>query len=127
FKIYNDIQTEFFLMQEQRPSECISENILQLKNSSENAFSHLPLTPEAWERHFESGENDALAYNYITDLRARTEPMDQWRRLKQTAQHEVPSLPDNVIGQLLEKALPYLDALPAAHSKGHVARDMVNL
>jgi len=105
----------------------MSENTLHLSNSSANVFSHLPLTPEAWKRHFESGENDALAYTYIIDLRARTEPMDQWRRLKQAAQHEVPSLPDNVIDQLLEKAVPFLDALPAAHSKGHAARDMVNL
>jgi hypothetical protein len=105
----------------------MSENILHLNNSSKNTFSHLPLTPQAWKRQFERGENDALAYNYIADLRATTEPMDQWRRLKQPAQLEVPSLPDNVIGQLLEKARPFLDALPAAHSKGHVARDMVNL
>lgn len=96
-------------------------------NQSETIFPKLSLVPSEWREAMAQDSTDLAAYNAIQQLRSETETMEQWRILKQAAEAEVATLPTNIIGQLLEKAAPFLEALPTAHSKGHVARDLVNL
>lgn len=106
----------------EKPSK---ENKQELKQR--NTFTDIPLNPSVWRERLTQDEYDLRAYNLVQNLRLEAEPKDQWRKLKLAAQTEIASLPPDIIGKLIEKAKPFLEALPAAHSKGHFARDLVNL
>ena len=70
---------------------------------------------------------DYVIYQYIENLRSEVEQIEDYRKIKAKAKMEIEALPDNAIAQLFQKALPFINALPTAHSKGHCARDLVNL
>jgi len=78
-------------------------------------------------KQLKSSASDYAIYQYIENLRSEVEKIEDYRKIKAKAKTEIEALPDNVMAQLFQKALPYVEALPTAHSKGHVARDLVNL
>lgn len=78
-------------------------------------------------RQLKDNASDYAIYRYIEKLRSEVEQMKDYRKIKTKAKLEIKALPDNIMAQLFQKTLPFIDALPTAHSKGHLARDLVNL
>lgn len=82
---------------------------------------------EAVKEILESVEGDLLVFNEIESLRQEVEPIEGWLKTKELAYQEIDNLPDDLLRQLLEKSKPFIDALPAGHSKGHLLRDAIHL
>jgi hypothetical protein len=79
---------------------------------------------QEWKTHF-SGEGDRATFDWVTALRTEVEPMEDWKRIKADALHELESIPEDVIPTLLKRFEPFVEVLPAGHSKGHVNRDFI--
>jgi hypothetical protein len=86
-----------------------------------------PLIVTATRKQLKDGASDYAIYRYIENLRSEVEQIKTYRKIKAKAKTEIKTLPDNVMDQLFRKTLPFINALPAAHSKGHVVRDLINL
>ena len=70
---------------------------------------------------------DRQIFDQIQTIRNQAESIEGWSEVKAAAQKEVENLPGNILGLLLKSATPFIAALPAAHSKGHLARDLIHL
>lgn len=82
-------------------------------------------TPEAYRSFFE-GKGDEKAFFFVESLRKEVESLHGWNSTKEKAKREIGKLPDNIIPEIVSKLKPYLELMPAGHSKGHAYRDFIS-
>lgn len=79
------------------------------------------------KRILETVDGDLMVFEDAEHLRAETESLANWNRIKQLADEEFEQISPTALGQLVEKVRPFIEALPAGHSKGHFLRDAIHL
>ena len=84
-----------------------------------------PKTPETFRTYFE-GEGDKKAFFTVESLRNEVESLQGWNTTKEKAHREITELPSDVIPKILEEFRPYMELMPAGHSKGHAYRDFIS-
>lgn len=82
-------------------------------------------TPEAYSNYFK-GEGDKKTFFWVESLRNEVESIHGWNNTKEKAQREIEHLPKDVIPKILKELKPFLELMPAAHSKGHAYRDFIS-
>lgn len=85
-----------------------------------------PTNVAEWRNYLSSPETDFAVYENINSLRQDVESQGNWIRTKELAKRELESVPETTIPQIFERLKPYLETLPAGHSKNHVNRDFIN-
>jgi hypothetical protein len=86
-----------------------------------------PLNPSHWQEVLRKPETDGYIFRTINEQRERIEAPGGWKILKEKAYDEAEKLPDNILMQLFTRITPFIDNMPAGHSKAHVMRDVINL
>ena len=100
----------------------MTENIHTAEHGSEPPSEVLEM-----KQYLETRSGDHTAFSYIQSIRDEFEPLDENSlAMIEAAREEIALLPDNCLLQLLERFAPYIDSLPAGHSKGHLSRDIVH-
>jgi hypothetical protein len=82
--------------------------------------------PKEWSEFIES-VGDEVVYFETQVLRHQVESIVDWKRTKEKAGKEVDSISADVIEQLLEEFVDFINELPAGHGRGHLYRDVVGI
>lgn len=84
-----------------------------------------PNSIEGWKKDLVSPERDLSVFESITSLRKDVEDPQDWAKTKELAKEELKSVPDDIIPKIFERLNPYMEVLPAGHSKRHLYRDFI--
>lgn len=84
-----------------------------------------PNSIEGWKKDLASPERDLSVFESITSLRKDVEDPQGWAKTKELAKKELKSVPDDIIPKIFERLNPYMEVLPAGHSKRHLYRDFI--